>query len=639
MAAVNFPNPNATNPETGEPYSAGWTADNGVTYIYEDNSWKADSIPGPAADDKYVNVDGDNMTGNLTLGTDKITLNASDGSASFGKVGIRYSGDPTNSDYILGFTGGGTDLGFGIEQQNVLGFYHDGTQVASIDLTGAATFAGGVELTSASNGLVVSGQTDFSNSIQVYNGSDQVALIKGDGSATFAGEGRFSADDTSPGEYYWDQTTFEGVALGNGFLTAARKGDVSLLVNFIDNGSNESDLISRWVRNGGAAAGGVDVIDFKKDGSASFAGGGTFGSSVKVQFNGSDRVILAPTGGNTFYKNTSTDSIIARFGNQTGAENIVLNSGGSATFAGSIRGASWDSSSGSGTGYFIGATGGLYVRRTSTALDTDTLFAGYKGDGNSVVEFQANGSAHFAGATAFGANASTSSVVKDTNLIISGTYQARREPNENIFVAINDDNGTPGVLITAGGSAEFAGGQFKIYDSGAVDIYRTVNDPSLGLFKLKSNVGANEATVVNVLADGSATFAGNLITGGDPNNGENVGSVMGATGGLFGCRANDNEVIFATFKKGVYAATSSILTDGTITGKNVTFNLEPENPANYTTTTVDGEEQQVYNGPTLDVKERLTKADTALQTLKTAAAAAVDFAELKAAIATALADI
>ena len=70
------------------------------------------------------------------------------------------------------------------------------------------------------------------------------------------------------------------------------------------------------------------------------------------------------------------------------------------------------------------------------------------------------------------------------------------------------------------------------------------------------------------------------------------------------------------------------------------FNLEPENDANYTTTTdAEGNQTLVYNGPTLDVKERLTKADTALQTLKSAAAAAVDFAELKAAIATALVDI
>ena len=46
-----------------------------------------------------------------------------------------------------------------------------------------------------------------------------------------------------------------------------------------------------------------------------------------------------------------------------------------------------------------------------------------------------------------------------------------------------------------------------------------------------------------------------------------------------------------------------------------------------------------YTGPTLDVKERLTKADVALQNLKTAVATAVDFAELKAAMTTALADI
>ena len=41
----------------------------------------------------------------------------------------------------------------------------------------------------------------------------------------------------------------------------------------------------------------------------------------------------------------------------------------------------------------------------------------------------------------------------------------------------------------------------------------------------------------------------------------------------------------------------------------------------------------------LDVGERLEKADTALQTLKAAAAASTNFASLKAAIATALADI
>ena len=62
MAAVQFPNPAANNPETNAPYSDGWTADNGVTYIYEDNAWKAQSVPGESADSRYVEVGGDNMT-------------------------------------------------------------------------------------------------------------------------------------------------------------------------------------------------------------------------------------------------------------------------------------------------------------------------------------------------------------------------------------------------------------------------------------------------------------------------------------------------------------------------------------------------------------------------------------------------
>lgn len=44
---------------------------------------------------------------------------------------------------------------------------------------------------------------------------------------------------------------------------------------------------------------------------------------------------------------------------------------------------------------------------------------------------------------------------------------------------------------------------------------------------------------------------------------------------------------------------------GTATARNIIFELEPESPANITSTMVEGEEQQVYSGPTLDVKEKL----------------------------------
>ena len=79
---------------------------------------------------------------------------------------------------------------------------------------------------------------------------------------------------------------------------------------------------------------------------------------------------------------------------------------------------------------------------------------------------------------------------------------------------------------------------------------------------------------------------------------------------------------------------------GVASYSNVVFDLDPDNSANYVSTTnAEGETTTVYNGPTLDVKDRLQKADGALQALKTAAAASTDFASLKAAIASALANI
>ena len=59
-------------------------------------------------DDRYVNITGDNMTGPLTLGTDKITLNATTGGADF--AGDIYVGksvsSTTESGSYLGNYGG-----------------------------------------------------------------------------------------------------------------------------------------------------------------------------------------------------------------------------------------------------------------------------------------------------------------------------------------------------------------------------------------------------------------------------------------------------------------------------------------------------------------------------------------------------
>ena len=124
-----------------------------------------------------------------------------------------------------------------------------------------------------------------------------------------------------------------------------------------------------------------------------------------------------------------------------------------------------------------------------------------------------------------------------------------------------------------------------------------------------------------------------------------------------------------TFKRGG-TETGKIMYDG-----NTAFFLAPEDPNNYTTTTnAEGDQTLVYNGPTLDVKDRLlnlisridalesdeiaddatstlllttvnnlnaqmTKVNLALTAIRAAANAAGTLDQLKSDIATATADI
>ena len=84
----------------------------------------------------------------------------------------------------------------------------------------------------------------------------------------------------------------------------------------------------------------------------------------------------------------------------------------------------------------------------------------------------------------------------------------------------------------------------------------------------------------------------------------------------------------------------TVQTAGGVVTPSMVFQLEADDDTKYTATTnAEGETELVYNGATLDVKDRLQKADAALLALKAAAVAATDFASLKNAIITALADV
>ena len=126
--------------------------------------------------DEFVKVTGDNMTGDLTLGTDKITLDATDGNASFAST-VEAEANYYNGD-------GGWDtftLFKGVQKDNVSG---NSNEVYKVDGNGSASFAGEV----TQKGSTIS-PTDKSGGLYVLDpdGNTAAATVLGDGSASFAG--------------------------------------------------------------------------------------------------------------------------------------------------------------------------------------------------------------------------------------------------------------------------------------------------------------------------------------------------------------------------------------------------------------------------------------------------------------------
>jgi hypothetical protein len=173
------------------------------------------------------------------------------------------------------------------------------------------------------------------------------------------------------------------------------------------------------------------------------------------------------------------------------------------------------------------------------------------------------------------------------------------------------------------GSAEFAGDFFTFGDlnfqspqtsqSGVAFRYGTIkakrDDNSS--FNIWSGLDVAGDETSAIMGDGSATFAGTVVV--DASNygikGVANGNNSGAFGSVIGQAMNASGRCWIG-QNPSGAVTSKIFADGTIDASNVRFNLEPDNDANYTVTTSTDEEgntveTRVYNGPTLDVKERL----------------------------------
>ena len=207
------------------------------------------------------------------------------------------------------------------------------------------------------------------------------------------------------------------------------------------------------------------------------------------------------------------------------------------------------------------------------------------------------------------------------------TVATTNETNFRGNVVLGDANDI--ALDAAAGSASFAGGLANIYSNGTIRVgsnpgtsaqigadlsdngqirARSSDAKALRIFP---DTGTDESIALNT--DGSAEFDGNITVGTfDDGLDDRTGASLDAAGNIAVQRTSLQGSASAFSVKLGIATTANINADGTayfagnITAPNVTFNLEPDNDDNYTTTTdADGNETQVYNGPTLDVKERL----------------------------------
>ncbi|MDA7436427.1 tail fiber domain-containing protein [Synechococcus sp. AH-601-B19] len=218
MAQINFPVATA-NGQTFE-------APNGVIYTYNGtppNGYWSGSFGSEGLntlDARYVEKTGDNMSGDLTLGTDKITLDATTGSAAFAGsvqadqgVGVTRTTDnavigllgttPNENEVRLVATGGVVDLLVGNDASNTyttfkpsgaVEFPSSATFAGTASFSGQTTHEGGVRVTGGSSG-VNNGFIGNSNGTLVQTVVDGVPIARsilgsgGSGGFSFGGTG------------------------------------------------------------------------------------------------------------------------------------------------------------------------------------------------------------------------------------------------------------------------------------------------------------------------------------------------------------------------------------------------------------------------------------------------------------------
>jgi hypothetical protein len=299
-----------------------------------------------------------------------------------------------------------------------------------------------------------------------------------------------------------------------------------------------------------------------------------------------------------------------------GTNKITLDAtGGSATFGGMITGGADNQADDTVPygGVFYSNNAGAPATspatlwlKNSRSGDTGKLIYGSTAGFTEAFSIYSNGTANFTGMITAGVDGQTDDTVPYGGVLYSNNGGGADVAAATLWLK-NSRSGNTGRLIygcTSGNDEAFS-----IYSNGSAEFAGTVKSTT---FNSSSDTGSGFRL----------TQTGNL----------RVQVPAGTT--------DTSSMMVFNRGSGAGGEVVKITADGKIQAKNVTFNLEADDDTKYTSTTdSEGNVTRVYNGAVLDVKDRLQKADAALQTLKTAAAASTDFASLKSAIATALADI
>jgi len=274
-------------------------------------------------------------------------------------------------------------------------------------------------------------------------------------------------------------------------------------------------------------------------------------------------------------------------------------------------------------GSVLSPEGYNFGRRDSGGA-ADRGYALYNGGSNPtdiVFSVSYDGSATFANQCVFGSDAiSTHAVVPLNNSVLNASLSVKNSYDGVApVIDIRDKDGfqlsEANAVIYNDGSATFAGmvDRFPCNPTNGDTGYRVKwGGPDTGdlTYVATRYNGASQAfahyngalakTTATIDINGNATFSGTVIAGGNPDNGGAPGCRLWYGGAIAACRASGNSAVFSGYTEKNPISTANISAagaarfDGGVTAPNVTFNLEPDNEANYSTTTEEYTETETY---------------------------------------------